>query len=168
MHRRSVTERVQRHPLRFQRLALNPGGANRTPEVLLHARPGEGAAVGERGTIHRGRQASKPKLEHPRRLPPEWDPALFAPLAEDTNALTAIEVNVGNLQGGQLGYASACIVEGREEDMIPLAAPGLAKRCAKDCTHFRIEVADPKTNNRPFYVRVVEVPSTPLPSDPPW
>ena len=24
----------------------------------------------------------------------------------------------------------------------------------------------PKTNNRPFYVRVVEVPSTPLPSDP--
>jgi hypothetical protein len=29
-------------------------------------------------------------------------------------------------------------------------------------------LGDPKTNNRPFYVRVVEVPSTPLPSDPPW
>ena len=28
-------------------------------------------------------------------------------------------------------------------------------------------IRDPKTNNRPFYVRVVEVPSTPLPSDPP-
>ena len=109
-----MTERVQRHSLGFQRLALNPGGANRTPEALLHARPGEGAAaaVGERGTIRRGRQASKPKLEHPRRLPPEWDPALFAPLAEDTNALTAIEVNVGNLQGGQLGYASALYCRG--------------------------------------------------------
>src|ERR1700682_748654 len=87
--------------------------------------------VGERGTIRRGRQASEPKLEHSRSLPPEWDPALFAPLAEDTNALTAIEVNVGNFQGGQLGDAGARIVEGREEDMIPLAAPSLAKQCAK-------------------------------------
>jgi hypothetical protein len=78
MHRRRVTERVQRDPLGFQRLALNPGGANRTPESLLHARPGEGAAaaVGERGTIRCGRQASEPALEHPRSLPPEWDPAL--------------------------------------------------------------------------------------------
>ena len=31
-----------------------------------------------------------------------------------------------------------------------------------------VVLGDPKTNNRPFYVRVVEVPSTPLPSDPPW
>jgi hypothetical protein len=42
---------------------------------------------------------------------------------------------------------------------------GLRQSAVPFCNWSRIR--DPKTNNRPFHVRVVEGPSTPLPSDPP-